>query len=364
MFEEDVDMEVDNERKASANIDNSQPTTPIEPETVHTNAIESPIPVHPVDNEPNKPVILSDVEMSNNLIEASEEESSLQATESDKMEAIKEKSDAISEPKSIDQIAPTHVEEADTKSKDETGTGNEDASVAADEKPETPKVESFAAVMHPTADAGSRFYIKRRIIVGNVSKFMNPGNKKIWVIDFGRLIRFIEGRDPELKQFTHKWMIYVVEPPQSKQEVSAFITGVRFHLHPSYKPHDVVDVTEAPFKLTRLGWGEFPIRVQLFFVDKKRNKTVDLIHHLKLDDSHSGKQLLGSERSIEIELDRNTDFKDTSSTPSSGQQQQQQQQQEVELPAVMAVKQKMSLLGGILKESVRKLPIVRAGEFV
>lgn len=161
-------------------------------------------------------------------------------------------------------------------------------------------------------------------------------------------------------------MIYVVEPPQSKQEVSAFITGVRFHLHPSYKPHDVVDVTEPPFKLTRLGWGEFPIRVQLFFVDKKRNKTVDLIHHLKLDDSHSGKQLLGSERSIEIELDRNTDFKDTSSTPSSGQQQQQlsQKPQEVEPPTVMAVKQKMSLLGGILKESVRRFPLVRAGKLV
>jgi transcription initiation factor IIF auxiliary subunit len=123
-----------------------------------------------------------------------------------------------------------------------------------------------------------------------------------------------------------------------------------------------VDVTEAPFKLTRLGWGEFPIRIQLFFVDKKRNKTVDLIHHLKLDDSHSGKQLLGSERSIEIELDRNTDFKDTSSTPSSiPPSQQQQQQVEAEPPATMAVKQKMSLLGGILKECVRKLPLVRAG---
>lgn len=152
-------------------------------------------------------------------------------------------------------------------------------------------------------------------------------------------------------------MIYVVEPPQAKQEVSAFITCVRFHLHPSYKPNDVVDVTEAPFKLTRLGWGEFPIRIQLFFVDKKRNKTVDLIHHLKLDDSHSGKQLLGSERSIEIELDRNTDFKDISSVPSSI-----PVQQDIEPPATMAVRQKMSLLGGILKECVRKLPIVRAGK--
>lgn len=213
------------------------------------------------------------------------------------------------------------------------------------------------------------------------------------------LICFVERRDPTLKQFTHKWMIYVVEPPQSKQEVGAFITCVRFHLHPSYKPNDVVDVTEPPFKLTRFGWGEFPIRIQLFFVDKRRNKAVDLIHHLKLDNSHSGKQLLGGERNIEIELDRNTDFKDTSSpapTPSATgtptslsaqtsavgtplindsaastaptapqstlQQQQQQKQQDTEVIASMAVKQKMSLLNGILKESVRRLPIVRAGK--
>lgn len=205
-------------------------------------------------------------------------------------------------------------------------------------------------------------------------------------------------------------MIYVVEPPQSKQPVGAFITCVRFHLHPSYKPNDVVDVTEPPFKLTRFGWGEFPIRIQLFFVDKRRNKAVDLIHHLKLDNSHSGKQLLGGERSIEIELDRNTDFKDTRSSvptlsngatpptlstpqtpnaafsaqhdsPSSSstaaavatatappvpqptpQEIQQQQQQEAEALVAMATKQKMSLLNGILKESVRRLPIVRAGK--
>lgn len=66
------------------------------------------------------------------------------------------------------------------------------------------------------------------------------------------------------------------------QEVSKFVTGVRFFLHPSYKPLDVVDVTEPPFRLTRLGWGEFPIRVQLFFVDKRRNKSVDIIHHVKV----------------------------------------------------------------------------------
>lgn len=347
VFEEDVDMEVENERKASINAGNISASTTTEPEAVQTNVIEEPIPIHPADNQIDKSVTQTNIEMLKTTEEVNGEGSSTQILDNNQVNAINKELNATVEPKSTDNTVPSQTESIETKSsKDEAEAKSEETDQPADENPETPKVESVAAVMHPTADVGSRFYIKRRIIVGNVSKFLNP-----------------EGRDPELKQYTHKWMIYVVEPPQSKQEVSAFITGVRFHLHPSYKPHDVVDVTEPPFKLTRLGWGEFPIRVQLFFVDKKRNKTVDLIHHLKLDDSHSGKQLLGSERSIEIELDRNTDFKDTSSTPSSGQQQQQlsQKPQEVEPPTVMAVKQKMSLLGGILKESVRRFPLVRAG---
>lgn len=46
------------------------------------------------------------------------------------------------------------------------------------EKAEEPsKIESFAAAMSSgnTADIGSRFYIKRRILVGNVSKYIAPG---------------------------------------------------------------------------------------------------------------------------------------------------------------------------------------------
>lgn len=254
-----------------------------------------------------------------------------------------------------DQAVATSIDKEDENKETETSSisaltnGQPNVEANKSEESNAPTVESVAAAVRAipassssslasTADIGSRFYIKRRIIVGNVSKFISP-----------------ERRDPLLKQFTHKWMIYVVEPPQTKQE--DFITCVRFHLHPSYKPHNVVDVTEPPFKLTRLGWGEFPIRIQLFFVDKRRNKSVDIIHHLKLDDTHSGKQMLGSERSIEIELDRNTDFTDKTTispmnTPT------------LESPAVLAVKQKMSLLGGILKEAVQQLPLVRAGKLL
>ncbi|KAI7871597.1 hypothetical protein BDF14DRAFT_1962635 [Spinellus fusiger] len=206
-------------------------------------------------------------------------------------------------------------------------------------------VESFAAAH----ESGSRFYIKRRIIVGNVSKYIAS-----------------EKREPTLKHFTHKWMIYVVEPPQA-QQVTSFITSVRFHLHPSYKPHDVVDVTEPPFRLTRLGWGEFPIRIQLHFVDKRRNKTVDVIHHLKLDDVHSGRQVLGNERGIDIELDRNTDFKDmgtalkpSTETPNTTLAKENSLGEHHPL-AVTSSNQRLSLLHSMLKEHVRHLPMIRSG---
>jgi len=41
----------------------------------------------------------------------------------------------------------------------------------------------------------------------------------------------------------------------------------------------IVVYSEAPFHLTRRGWGEFPVRVQLHFRDGV-TKSVDVIHKL------------------------------------------------------------------------------------
>jgi transcription initiation factor IIF auxiliary subunit len=60
-----------------------------------------------------------------------------------------------------------------------------------------------------------------------------------------------------------------------------FIKRVRFFLHPDYRPNDVIDITQPPFHLTRYGWGEFPVRIRIFFVDP-RNKPVDIVHSLKV----------------------------------------------------------------------------------
>ncbi|CAO3651052.1 unnamed protein product [Cunninghamella blakesleeana] len=202
-----------------------------------------------------------------------------------------------------------------------------------------------AVITSAIEDKGSRFYIKRRIIVGNVSKFI-PSEK----------------RDPTLKNYTHKWMIYVMEPkPDTKQESKPFLTAVRFHLHPSYKPYDIIDVTNEPFRLTRLGWGEFPIRLQLYFVDKKRNKSLDIIHHLKLDYTHSGKQTLGIERSIDIELDRNTNFDDITGIPSTNKECVELTKEQLQLNAV---KQKITLLNSILKECLPEYPIISVNQSI
>ncbi|XP_028407774.1 YEATS domain-containing protein 2-like isoform X2 [Dendronephthya gigantea] len=142
----------------------------------------------------------------------------------------------------------------------------------------------FECSKRESFDNESRFYVKRRIIIGNTSKYILPEQR--------------ERND----RSTHKWMVYV-RGPKDGSELNNFISKVWFLLHPSYQPNDLVEVCKPPFQVTRRGWGEFPVRVQLHFVENK-NKRVDIIHHLKLDKSYTGLQTLGAETHVDIELDR------------------------------------------------------------
>ena len=91
---------------------------------------------------------------------------------------------------------------------------------------------------------GMHHKVKRRFVVGNVSK---------WI-----------ACDQREDLATHKWMIYV-RGDRDHPDVSDVVAKVRFLIHPSYHPHDLVEVANAPFHLTRRGWGEFPARVQIHF---------------------------------------------------------------------------------------------------
>ncbi|KAG0243425.1 YEATS domain-containing protein 2 [Mortierella sp. GBA43] len=149
-----------------------------------------------------------------------------------------------------------------------------------------PTIISFGAssiqggVPAPLDTVGSRFYVKRRIVVGNVSKFIPE-----------------EKRDPRLKDFPYKWMIYVDGTPKP-DDITAYVSKVEFYLHESYKPNDFITVSEPPFHLSRYAWGETQIKVRMFFHDS-RNKPVEVYHRLAVH---------GRERHVDLELDRNTTF--------------------------------------------------------
>nr|XP_019965896.1 PREDICTED: YEATS domain-containing protein 2 isoform X2 [Paralichthys olivaceus] len=141
-------------------------------------------------------------------------------------------------------------------------------------------------IYHTTGDEASRLYAKKTIVVGNVSKYIPPDKRE------------------ENDQSTHKWMVYV-RGSRREPSIDHFVKKVWFFLHPSYKPNDLVEVSEPPFHLTRRGWGEFPVRIQIHFKDP-RNKRIDIIHQLKLDRTYTGLQTLGAETVVDVELLRNS----------------------------------------------------------
>lgn len=126
---------------------------------------------------------------------------------------------------------------------------------------------------------GDRHKVYKRIIVGNISKWIPP-----------------DWRDNS--DASHKWTMYV-RGDKDAADISTYVSKVRFFLHPSYCPNDVVEVTSHPFHLSRRGWGEFPLRVQLHFKNVL-NKPMDIIHHLKLDRTYTGLQTLGSETLVDM----------------------------------------------------------------
>lgn len=129
---------------------------------------------------------------------------------------------------------------------------------------------------------GGQNKVKTILVVGNVSKWLP-----------------LDMRDDSA---SHKWMVYV-RGPKGEPDISSFVSKVRFFLHPSYRPNDVVQVVCPPFHLSRRGWGEFPVRVQVHF-SNSLNKPVDIIHNLKLDRTHCGLQTLGSETVAEVWIHR------------------------------------------------------------
>lgn len=117
--------------------------------------------------------------------------------------------------------------------------------------------------------------LKHTIVVGNTSQYLHEKSTSV----------------------THKWMCYV--KTRSSVPIDRLVKKVRFHLDSTYKPNDVVDVS-APFQLTKRGYGEFQVKVLIFFKDDLNLKPVTVYHQLTLDKKFTGLQMLGNETVTEL----------------------------------------------------------------
>lgn len=147
MFEEDVDMELENERRLSSTIASVE-TPPALPTSITD--VTSPT----TENEPKA---------TNNEVSSLETEKENRPTTSSK--ALPESDKSVTEDGPSIKDDPTN-----------------DPSEIKSSTSEAPAVESFAAAM--STDVGSRFYIKRRIIVGNVSKYIPLGKFSKYSVPF------------------------------------------------------------------------------------------------------------------------------------------------------------------------------------
>lgn len=121
--------------------------------------------------------------------------------------------------------------------------------------------------------ARGRNQYRHLIVVGNTSKYIGD-----------------EERD-SATNVTHKWLVYIAT--KAAVPIDKIVSKVRFFLHESYRPNDIVEVLSAPFQIAKRGWGEFPLRVQLYFHPHLHQKPIQILHNLVLDKKHSGLQTMG-----------------------------------------------------------------------
>ena len=90
-------------------------------------------------------------------------------------------------------------------------------------------------------------------------------------------IAFYLGKKAE-EFISHRWCVYV--RGVHNEDISYFIKEVHFTLHPSFKDN-VRKLSKFPFEVYECGWGEFDIKINIFFQEESL-KPVEIIHSLKL----------------------------------------------------------------------------------
>jgi len=77
---------------------------------------------------------------------------------------------------------------------------------------------------------------------------------------------------------THRWTLFI--RGANNEDLSTFVSKVAFSLHDSFAD-PVRVITEAPFEVTEVGWGEFGAKIRVFFRDPAE-LPVDFTHLIRL----------------------------------------------------------------------------------
>ena len=75
------------------------------------------------------------------------------------------------------------------------------------------------------------------------------------------------------------------------EETQRYIKSVTYHLHPTFKPNKI-KVSEAPFLLSRVGWGYFEIEMDIEFQPSTGLGVKQLCHMLDFNDKGNTQSIL------------------------------------------------------------------------
>jgi len=110
-------------------------------------------------------------------------------------------------------------------------------------------------------------------------------NKRLVKFSFGNTHEEVKDPKPsrtnaQLKN-SHRWCMFM-SMSNDVEQTSKFVKSVTYHLHPTFKPSKI-KVEEAPFLLSRVGWGYFGIEMDVEFKPSTGLGTKKLNHMLDFE---------------------------------------------------------------------------------
>lgn len=163
----------------------------------------------------------------------------------------------------------------------------------------------------------SRFFIKKQVIIGNSSKRLTKEDLATEDDAYRALYwptamaSSSSSRGSHAAQApptdatgvglvpTHRWLLSIRAIGEDK--LTNYISKVRFYLHPSFSPRNIVDVVNPPFQILRETSQEWPVRLQIFFKDP-RNQPMSFTHYIVFQ--QGALEAVGEEYYADIEIDR------------------------------------------------------------